>query len=505
MLGGARQSLGGNKLEAINPWPDNPILSLFVFWLVSAIFLWAARRPMFKLVSQLGGEICTGVESAAERVSKAASELSSRNSKVLLAAGMREAQGRLDRELQRMDAGFSAQMGKYGELQRRLDETLLAAERDYQESGVSPPEVPAWSAAVETVAAIPMSGDPSIQKVLEGIKSSSRDAESKALGAYRADSAKRHKILGGMLAHWKEIRGLLARMSDSVSQALESASRIDSFVEDYQKVREGSEESAGALTYSAIKFFFVSVLVLGIALGGAFINFQLISLPMSELVPAGARVGGVPVSTVSALVLVLMEGALGIFLMDMLGITELFPKLSTIPRSRRRLILWLCIAGLFLLSTVEGSLAILREQIVEADAALKFSLAGEESRIVESASRSMIPVVGQAVLGFILPWILALVAVPLEMLMDSGRHIVGSLTVLLLNVLAAVLSGISVLVRHATHITTNLYDVYISVPLRLEEWIGRMGDDQTPGGESDTRPRDIAVEHDIRAHGGSLA
>jgi hypothetical protein len=61
------------------------------------------------------------------------------------------------------------------------------------------------------------------------------------------------------------------------------------------------------------------------------------------------------------------------------------------------------------------------------------------------------------------------------------------------------------LVRHATHITTNLYDVYISVPLRLEEWIGRMGDDQTPGGESDTRPRDIAVEHDVRAHGGSLA
>jgi hypothetical protein len=98
-----------------------------------------------------------------------------------------------------------------------------------------------------------------------------------------------------------------------------------------------------------------------------------------------------------------MEVALGIFLMDMLGITELFPKLSTIPRSRRRLILWLGIMGLFFLSMVEGSLAILREQIVEADAALKLSLAGKESRIVDSASRSMIPVLGQAVLGFILP------------------------------------------------------------------------------------------------------
>ena len=94
------------------------------------------------------------------------------------------------------------------------------------------------------------------------------DAEKKALSAYRGDSAKRHKILGGMLPYWKEIRGLLSRMSDSVSQALESASRIDGFVEDYEKIRQESEESTRALTYSAIKFFLVSLLVLGVALGG---------------------------------------------------------------------------------------------------------------------------------------------------------------------------------------------------------------------------------------------
>lgn len=494
----------GKNVESFYLWPDNPMLSLFALWAVSSIFLWAARKPMLKLVSQLGGELGSGLEAAAKRVAQGAAELNERNGKMLLAAGMRQAQGGLDRELQRMDAGFSEQMRKYGDLQRRLDETLLAVDRDYQDCGVSPPEVPAWSAAVETLASIPMNGDPNIQKVLEGIKASSQDAEKKVLNAYRSDCTKRHKILGGMLPHWKEIRGLLARMSDSVSHALESASRIDIFVDDYEKIRDETEESARALTYSAIKFFFVSLLVLGVALGGAFINFQLIALPMSELVPAGARVGGIPVSTVSALVLVLLEAALGIFLMDMLGITELFPKLSTIPRSRRRLILWLCIAGLFFLSAVEASLAILREQIVEADAALKLSLAGEESRIIDSASRSMIPVVGQAVLGFILPWILALVAVPLEMLLDSGRHIAGSVTVLFLRTLGASLSGFAVLLRHLTNITINFYDVYISVPLRVEEWLRNMRDDDPP-----TRPRSRVDDGDSRdeaeARGGSLA
>ena len=92
----------------------------------------------------------------------------------------------------------------------------------------------------------------------------------------------------------------------------------------------------------------------------------------------------------------------GIFVMDLLGITDLLPKLHAVPRARRRLLLGLALAGLFFLASVEASLAVLREQLAEADAVLKLSLAGEESRLVAQASSSWIPVVGQATLGFVL-------------------------------------------------------------------------------------------------------
>jgi hypothetical protein len=287
-------------------------------------------------------------------------------------------------------------------------------------------------------------------------------------------------------------------MQDSVGLALESSKRINAFIEDYEKVRQDQDGAARALSFSALKLFVVSSLVLSIAFGAAFINFQLIALPMSELVPAGARVGGMPVSTVSALVLVLMEGVLGIFLMDMLGITELFPKLSTIPRSRKRLILWLGLGGLFFLASVESSLAVLREQIVEADAALKLELAGNESRIVQSASQSMIPVVGQAVLGFVLPWVLALVAVPLEMLLDSGRHVAASLGVLLLRGLGGVSDGLSHVCLHLTGLVTNLYDVYVAIPLQIEAMVRRGRSDKSAPRErvkvtTGPRPRESAV------------
>jgi hypothetical protein len=269
----------------------------------------------------------------------------------------------------------------------------------------------------------------------------------------------------------------MAKMKDIVGQALETATRVNHFAEEYESLRSDRETAARALTYSAVKLFIISLLVLGIAFGGAFINFQLIALPMSELVPAGARIGGVPVATVSALVIVLMEVTLGIFLMDMLGITELFPKLSAIPASRRRLILGVALLGLFFLASVESSLAILREKIVEADAVLKMSLAGAESAAITEASTSRIPVVGQAVLGFVLPWILALVAVPLEMLLDSGRHVLASLTALVL----VGLSGAASVLAHTTNSLTgalpNFYDVYISIPLRIERALQDHRDD----------------------------
>lgn len=478
-------------MQSLYLWPENLLASWFVLWLASVIFLWAARGAMLRLLQGAGSGLSEGLASLGRRCLQAADELRERSRSVLLAAGKRDAQARLDRELQRVDQGFSEQLGQYGRLQRKLDDTLLALEKDYQQGGVSPPEVPGWSGAVEALAKLPMTGDPNVQKVLEGIRKSSEEAEKRALSAYRADTTKRHKILGAMLPVWKEIRGLLTRMQDSVAQALESSSRINAFIEDYEKVRDQEEEAARALTFSAVKLFLVSAAVLAIAFGAAFINFQLIALPMSELVPAGARVGGMPVATVSALVLVLMEAALGIFLMDLLGITELFPKLVTMPRSRKRTVLWLAVGGLFFLAGVESSLAVLRERIVEADAALKLSLAGDGARVVESASQSIIPVVGQAVLGFVLPWVLALVAVPLEMLLDSGRHVLASLGVLGLRAVGALADGGSHVARHGTGLLVSLYDVYVAIPLRIESLVsgGRGGG---PGsGRGSSKRRDL--------------
>lgn len=454
-------------MQALAFWPERPILSLFVLWLLSLAVLWAARRPMLELLNGLGRHVDEALSALTRGCKSAAKSLSTRNRATLLAAGELEVRGKLERELQRIDLGFSERLGQYSGLQRRMDDLCQQLDGDYKKTGEVPPEVPGWTSAVESISALPTHGDPNVQKILEGIRKSLEDSEKKALRSHRDDATRRHKILSGMLPTLRDVKGLLGRTRDCVDRALETTTRVNEYVERYGGIREGSAETARALSHSAVKLFLVSLLVLFVALGGAFINFQLIALPMSELVPAGARINGMPVSTVAALILVLMETALGIFLMDMLGITELFPRLSTIPASRRRLILGLSLCGLFFLASVESSLAVLREQIVEADAALKLSLAGEQGAIVR-ASSSRIPVVGQAVLGFVLPWILASVAIPLEMLLDSGRHVVGSCLALAVTALGQLAQALAYGMRALFHLLPSLYDVYVAIPLRIE-------------------------------------
>jgi hypothetical protein len=198
------------------------------------------------------------------------------------------------------------------------------------------------------------------------------------------------------------------------------------------------------------------------------VNFNLIALPMSELVPAGSRIGGMPVSTVAALVVVLMEVAAGIFAMEMLGITSFFPKLDLLPASRRRIILVVSVGGLLLLACIECSLAVLREQLVESATALKQSLAGVHEKAVADPAASRIPVVGQAVLGFILPWILAMVAVPLETLITTGGHIFLTLTAGILALVGTIARLLGHGSRYLVEGARHLYDIYIVIPLQIE-------------------------------------
>lgn len=465
-------------MRSLYLWPDMPVLSLLVFFIIAQVLCYAARVPVHRALRKGAAALGGGLRLVARWLRSTSEELRHRNREVLLESGRLQTETKVEHEFTRLATTFTKDLKEYPALHRRLDESVKKVEEDLKASSLMPPEAPGWPQAVQAVVNMPKAGDRTVQKVLDEILRSAQASEKKALQEYREAVSKRHKILAQSASLWKVIRGLLDQVNRTVTGTLNASSRIDGYMEKYEKIRRGEDATERVLAISALNLFVISLFVVAVAGFGGLVNFQLIARPMSELVPGGGYIFGMPISMIAALVIVLMEVAAGIFVMEALGITHLFPTIGSLSPSRRRIIFLVALTGLALLAAIEASLAILREQLLEADKALALALSGEAVRGQETVAApllSRIPMIGQAVMGFILPWILAMIAVPLEMLVESGRHVLGRALVLVIRGGGILFRLIAHLVRYLAVVLTQLYDIFIILPLQLERLIRGRG------------------------------
>ncbi len=458
-------------MEGLYIWQDNPGLSILVLIVAAVIFMYFAREPIQRVLKTLAQGLSGGLHLVAGWCNETAERMQSRSRELILEAGRDSQELHIEQEFRRLESNYARDLAGYPRLHLKLDENITEIDSTFRDAAEVPPAAPGWGDVVEAITRVKGMNTLAVENMLDDIHDSAVEAEKEALQQYRTASAKRHKILASMAPRWKELKGVLERVGKSVNTLLESTRRIDGYMDRYEQIQSGDDRSVRNLASSAGKLFIISLIVIGIAIAAAFINFQLIALPMSELVPSGTRLIGMPVASVAALVIVLMEVAAGIFLLDALGITHLFPQIGTLPASRRRLVFSVALGSLFLLASIEASLAVLREQLVEAEMSLMESLAGGGPGAVARATGSLIPVVGQAVLGFTLPWILAMIAVPLEMLIESGRHVVNRILVLLLHGFGLVARFIAYVLQYGILLIAHLYDAIIMIPIQIERWI----------------------------------
>lgn len=452
-------------MEWLDTISAHPWLWLGIF-LVSQVVVFAAREPLKKAFTNIARALGRSLRMAGVWGRGVAATLRDRDSELLLEEGKAEVERKLERDFVRLSDGFAKALKGYPAVHQKLDAAVTELAKDLDESAHAPPEAPGWADAVNAVKSLPADLEGGRARVLGEIQKVAEEGQKRALKSHREAVAKRHKILSGLAPHLKTIQGCMGQTRSSVERALETTAKVDAHMERFEKLRAADESALRATASDKLTQFVVSALVMAIALGGAFVNFQLIALPMSELVPAGSRIGGLPVAAVAALVIVLMEAAAGIFLLDSLAVTELFPRIGSLPTARRRLVAAVSFAGLFILACIEASLAVLREQIVASDLALKQSLSGVEVAAAEPAL-SAIPVVGQAVLGFVLPWLLALIAVPLETLISSGRSVITRAVAAGIHGAGNAARVTGRLIDGSGAALANLVDVYAAVPILI--------------------------------------
>lgn len=355
-------------------------------------------------------------------------------------------------------------------MQRRLLDELTRIEEDYKRCGEVPPPPPEWTRAVAVIADIKETGDGLVHKILQDIADSINGIYDKVISEYRRSYETRHKILEGFQPFWRSLEQTLTRVTKDMTGLERSASKIDAQIEKYEQIVARAEKVEHSLTASAATQFTIAVLVVAVAMGGAFVNFWLIARPMAAMVGGGEYIaGGLEASHVAALVILFVEAAMGLFLMEALRITSLFPRINNMPDHMRRYLAWISFTILLILAGVEVALAVMRDIIVAADIDLKRGLSNTITAApVATDWVSKVPVAGQMILGFILPFALAFLAIPLEYLISSGRTVFGILAVAVTRMLAVLLRMVSNVVRHLSNALVMLYDAVIFLPLLIE-------------------------------------
>jgi hypothetical protein len=338
-------------------------------------------------------------------------------------------------------------------------------DEDYHKSADVPPSLPNWIPIIESIAKVKHTGDTMVANMLGEINRSLEDQHKKAIEEYRNSTASRHSILNKMLPLWRKVQRTLNDIGKSITKLNDRAKSIDRYMDEYEEIRNQTDKAARMLSSSSLTQFFIAGLVLVIAIGGAIINFNLIALPMSEMVGGASYIGPYKTSDVAGLVIILIELTMGLFLMESLRITRLFPIIGSMDDKMRRRMIWTTFAMLAILAGVESALAFMRDRIAHDMEALRQTLAGVEQTAIAT---SMIPTVGQMIMGFILPFALAFVAIPLESFISASRTVLGVVAASLLRFLAFILRLLGNIGFYVGRFVVNIYDLIIFPTIWLE-------------------------------------
>jgi hypothetical protein len=443
----------------------NTYLSIAIWICALLVALYLSRKFFHQVINALGRVINNAMRLAAASVLIAENRLMKRNRGVLMAKGLEIAERKVEREFDHINTTVVRNLEGYPTLHHKISEVITKLEEDHTRSIDVPPSLPNWIPTIDAIAKIEHSGDTMVSTTLSEINRTLKEQHTVAIESYRNSIKRRHAILNKMLPLWRKLQKILGGVGKSVTMLNERAKSIDRYMDEYEQIRLKTDQAARMLSSSALTQFFVSGLILLVGVGAAVINFHLIALPMSEMVGGGNYIGPYKTSDVAGIVITLVEFSMGLFLMESLRITRLFPIIGGMDGKMRYHMIWITLTLLTVFAGVESVLALLRDRMTADMESLRQMLAGVEQTTV---STSIIPTISQMVLGFILPFALAFVAIPLEYFISSARTVLGVIVAGILRFIAFVLRLMGNVVVYSGKVIITIYDLVIFPTLWLE-------------------------------------
>ena len=442
-----------------------PVLSVIVWLVLSLLVLYLARRPFHATLQSIGEAVNHLLRTLATTIKLFEGRLNRRNRAVLSASGRQVKSIQLEGEFFRLSQALQDGLAGYPNLQRKVRDLLQMLENDYRCSEDVPQGLSDWVRVIDAVAAIEPPGDPMVATILENIHDTLQNQHRTALDEYRKSISRRHSILSRMSPRWRKIDKRLTRLETILQGLTERTDSVDRSIDAYEALCASPDQSHSRLYTSALTRFCGSSLALAVFAVGAVLNFNLVALPMVDMVGGNSLIGPFRTADVAGGFLVGMVLVAGVLLMDTLRITHFFHPIHALDDRKRTWLLASLVVILVALSGIEASLAVLRDRMVADAEALRQSLGGIDP---PTMPMNGIATVCQAVLGFILPLFMVTAAIPLESFLVATRTVVGTMVAWGLRIGAITLRLGGTLAQRLSRMVSTVYDLTIFPILWLE-------------------------------------
>ncbi|MFO7189048.1 MAG: hypothetical protein DIU74_005100 [Pseudomonadota bacterium] len=445
-------------------------LSLLVWAVAAMLLLYAARSSMHALIRSVAQAITRAARATVRWLGVTVRALRARNRTVLYAWAREEASRRIEREFERVTTVVMRDLSGFPDLRRKLLEEIERLEADYKQCGEEPPPAPQWVEAVAAVSQV-NSGHEVVQKVLKEIDALIIELHDRAKREYRRAYRSRHRILGACIPFWREVERNVARIDTKLETLRETLSALDAHMDRYRDIDARADKIEQALASSAFARFFVALAVMAAGAGAAYFHYELLMLPL-----AGTAALAFPQA--AAWTIVALELCMGLFVLESLRITRLFPDVTRLDTAMRRRLLLLSSTALVILAAVSVALVWMR-----------IDMLGN----APAAGLDAMPLV-QFLLAGLLPFAMALLALALEPFVRCGRTVGGVVVLAALRTAAFLLRVIAQFAQHLSEVLIRFYDVLIVLPLTVERLSRRTG-----ARESKARPVALEVKEPSRA------
>ncbi|ARN73045.1 hypothetical protein [Oceanicoccus sagamiensis] len=429
-------------------WSNYPTLSLIAFLLLSLLLMYFVRAHAHTLIARVARLLHSQLRLLSRACLRTAQRIRLRNHEVTKALAESLMERQLERRFMRIEKLVERDLASYQQLSAEINRQLVTIDEDYAASANVPEVSPEWVTAVEAIANL--QGDDRntevMAKILDDMHKTVKQHQRDALREHRWTVSARHKVLSGLQPRWRKLTKLLQNIDNNIDVLRHRLRQVDQHMGQFEMLTAGSGQ--GVMS-SMLMRFVSSLCFVIVGIGAAWINWQLISQPLQELLPV-RQLDGVSLAAVVAGLHIAFTIVAATLISESLRITHLFPMVSAMTRRGRQLMMFSGAGLLLALISVE-IMALLGAPIV--------------NTATQLTGVSQILLV---VIGLVMPLVLSMVMLPMEYLLHTLRPVVGSGLQILSHMAALILRLAASLSLQAGALLVNVYDLLIFLPLRVE-------------------------------------